>query len=53
MKRILIVLDKPTYDEINEVKKFNRHTWEECLIAYADAYKSEIAYKSNIKGEDK
>jgi len=36
MKRILIVLD---FKEINKVKEFNNHTWEQALYAYADAYK--------------
>jgi len=38
MKRIMIVLDESSYKQINKVKKLNKHTWEECLFAYADAY---------------
>lgn len=41
MKRILIVLDEATYKQINKVKKYNKHTWEQCLLAYADAYAKE------------
>jgi hypothetical protein len=38
MKRILIVLEDKDFKEINKVKEFNNHTWEQALYAYADAY---------------
>jgi len=41
MKRVLIVLDDKTYKAIKKVKKFNGHTWEQALLAYADTYKQE------------
>lgn len=39
MKRILVVLEDKVFDEINKVKEQNEHTWEQALLAYADAYK--------------
>jgi hypothetical protein len=42
MKRILIVLDDQVYEDIKQVKDDNGHTWDQCLLAYADAYKVEL-----------
>ena len=41
MKRVLIVLDERTFKAISKVKKYNKHTWEQALLCYADAYKKE------------
>lgn len=41
MKRILILLEDADFEEINKVKEYNEHTWEQVLFAYADAYKEE------------
>jgi len=41
MKRIMIALEDSEYKQINKVKKYNEHTWEQVLFAYADAYKKE------------
>lgn len=39
MKRILITLEDKEFQIINKVKEHNKHTWEQVLWAYADAYK--------------
>jgi hypothetical protein len=39
MKRILIVVEDKVFTEITKVKEKNNHTWEQTLLAYADAYK--------------
>ena len=41
MKKILIILEEKDFKHINKVKKYNKHTWEQVLFAYADAYKKD------------
>jgi hypothetical protein len=39
MKTVHIHMDNEEYEAIAKVKKQNKHTWEQVLWAYADAYK--------------